>query len=169
MNNEKRTISELLISLENEKENSIDKLENNTSLTNEQVKQLSEYFEVDTEDIEELDYKTYGLINIDIGLETYVLAEDYEDAEKAARECLKDFFDEMPYGFSIWVLCDNSEISYSAMEDLIKYEANEVIKELVDMEGLIDDCISSDGVGHQLALYDSEELKINDMYLYRTD
>ena len=170
MNNEKRTISELLISLEDEKEND-NEFENNTTLTDEQVKQLSEYFEVDSDDIIELTYNTYGLINIDIGSETYVLAENYDEAEEAAKEMLKDYFDEMPTGFSPWILCDNipNSISLLSVEELIESNSNEIIKELVDVEGLIDDCISFDGAAHQLAHYDGEEIEVEGMYLYRTD
>ena len=142
---------------------------NTEQLTNEQIEQLSEHFVVDVEDIEELDYDTYGLLNVEIGAETYLLAENYEEAEKAAADSIREFFDEIPSGFALWALCDNSEISYNAMEDLIKHEANEAIRELVDVDGLIDDCISSDGIGHTLSTYDSDEIEVEGMYLYRID
>lgn len=152
-------------------EDEIIEIENNTDLEDSQIVQLAEYFEVEPEDIEESGYDAYDLTSLKIDGCTYLFAEDYDDGERAARESVSDFFDDMPSGFSSWVLCDNmlNDISLESVEDLIKHELNEVIRELVNVEGLIDDCIGYDGIGQNLASYDGEALEIEGMYLFRTD
>ena len=147
-------------------------IENNTNLTDEQIIEISKYFNCKPEDIEELDYTSYNDLTIlDILGDEFIVALDYEEAEEAAAEYIKDTFDEMPTAFSNYVLCDNmpNEISLESVDDLISNELDEVIKELVNIEGLVEDCIGTDGVAHSLASYDGEEIEIGDMLLYRTN
>ena len=51
------------------------------------------------------------------------------------------------------------------LTDLLKDNSN-----LIDMEAIIDECISEDGIAHFLAKYDGEELELeNGLYAYRTN
>lgn len=150
-------------------------MENNTQLSDSRLKAIAEYFEVEPEEIEDLGYDHYDLPVFEIDGAEYTLALDYDEAEEAATEAIKASFDEMPTAFSSWVLCDNmpNDISLESVDDLIINELDEVIKELVDIDGLVSDCIGYDGVGHYLATYDFEEIEIDFddelMYLYRVN
>ena len=144
-------------------------------LSDDELKAIMEYFNVESDDVIDGDYDHYGLNTLEIEGLTYALAHDYDEAEIAATEQIKQGFDEYPSAFSAWVLCDNmpNEISSESVEDLIKNELNEVIKELVNIDGLVSDCIGYDGVGQSLAGYDGEKIEIevdNDfIYLFRVE
>jgi len=148
----------------------VSELINNTTLTDEELVSISKHFDMDPEDITQIDDDVYGLPVLDIDGGKYLVGHD-EDVECAAIEAIRGSFNEFPSSFAAWVLCDAMPdmISYDSVVEMISNGTDKLIKELVDIDILADVCIRSDGYGPYLAHYDYEEVEVGNLLLYRVD
>jgi len=144
---------------------------NSTTLTDEELVSIAKHFDVDPEDIMELDYDIHGLRVLDIGGGEYIVAEDTDQAHDAAVESIKEEFEKMPTGFVPWALCDAmpDQISYESVIEMVEHYLGDLIKELVDTDMLAKICIKNDGYAPSLAHYDGDELEIGNLLLYRVN
>ena len=145
--------------------------------TEEQIKALAEFLEVEPEEITESEYGDENTFSCD-GAEYLVL--DEEGANAKAREEIE---------YSLWAFnadfiiqhcknydeMDNYEYQ-SAIESLRHAQeqccenANGLVKALIDdMDEFVDDAIMADGRGHFISRYDGEENEMNGFYIYRVD
>jgi len=138
---------------------------NNTTMKDEQIESLAKWAE--TEDIEELDYDHYGLKVLEIDGYEYAIG-TYEDVKIAAYEYIKNSV----WTFNSWFIADHTTADIDT--DIIEMiqekceNGNDAILRLIDdLDEFVDDAISADGLGHFMATYDSDEIEIDNLYLYR--
>lgn len=147
------------------------KMNNETTiLTDEQLEQICEHFNVESDDVFDGNYDHYELKTLEIEGIEYAIAFDYDEAESAVSENIKNSV----WCFTPWFIVDHISVDL-LIEDIehiqTRYEgSNDAILALIDdFDEFVQDAIGLDGIGHFLAQYDSEEVEVNDMFLYRID
>ena len=140
---------------------------NNTTMKDEQIESLAKWAKIETEDIEELDYDHYGLKVLEIDGYEYAIG-TYEDVKIAAYEYIKNSV----WAFNSWFIADHTTADIDT--DIIEMiqekceNGNDAFLRLIDdLDEFVDDAISADGLGHFMATYDSDEIEIDNLYLYR--
>jgi len=139
-----------------------------TNDTNKRIKALAKFLDTDKDNVDEV---LYGGNMFDAGGGEYLVLTD-DEADDAAAEQIEQ---------SLWIfnaefIIGHTNLPYDAIEMIkshqkTKYEdANDTIKALIsDFDHFVSDAISSDGRGHFLAGYDSEEGEEDGYYIYRTN
>lgn len=109
------------------------------------------------EDPDEIAEASYGENLFEIGREEYLVLTD-DEADEACTESIKESLYAFKPSFLVYYLVDGmTEKALQAIQELCE-DANEPLQALiVDMGHLVNDAVSSDGRGHFLAHYDSEE------------
>lgn len=157
---------------------------------------LANYLEVDTNYFEEEGYDPNEFESKEYN-ESYVVLTEEEAREYAKRD-IESVFDDLGLdaftsSFQEWILNNAVDIETFAEEhygnvlaaeeiDLIdlrdsygkdehgKYYVYEGIEPYVDMEAVVDECISMDGIAHFVARYDGNEHDLGDgLYAYRVN
>ena len=103
---------------------------------------------------------------------------DMEDTlvltDKQADEMVRDYIEEMVWGFTPSFLQSHTGVDADAIEKIQEMceGANEPLKAMIkDFDHFVEDAVSCDGRGHFLASYDHEENHVQiddiDYYIYR--
>ena len=139
-------------------------------MNEEELVQIAKHFDMDPEDITQVDDDVYGLPVLDIDGGKYLVGRD-GDIQCAAIEAIQEAFYETPSAFAAWALFDAMPdcISFESVQEMVSNGTDKLIKELVDIDILADVCIRSDGYGPYLAHYDYEEVEVGNLLLYRVD
>lgn len=103
----------------------------------------------------------YGLKTIEIGIEGYALAVDYDDAVNACTEHIR----ETVWAFNADFLA--SHIKALDADDINRLRGdscescNDALLKLIDdFDAFVSDAVSADGLGHFLSTYDGETIEI---------
>lgn len=123
-------------------------------------------------DIDRTTMEHWSLPVIEIDGYEYAVAEDEEEAIKAAEEYIR----ESVWAFNADFILRHSFIGIGRSDKLIKAlkqiqgelceDANELMYSLVkdEWEDFVNDAIEADGIGHFLAPYDDQEQEISDLW-----
>lgn len=138
----------------------------------EKIEALANYLECEMDELEELDFDTYGMTTFKYGKKEYAIATDAE-ADVACQEYIKD----TAWAFNASFILEKCDLPFSGEESLKKMQekscegANEFILSLIEktcgIEQFTDDAISADGRGHFLSPYDGEENEQGEYFIYR--
>ena len=105
----------------------------------------------------------YGLQIVETTFGEYAIAYTEQEAEEAARQDIEN---------SVWAFqpdflaahCDCESKHLAKIQQQLGEDANEVFRKLItDFDYFVEDAIRSDGRGHFLASYDSEEKTLADL------
>lgn len=130
---------------------------------------LADVLDLEVEDAVEILTDTDSGDTFDVGRAEYVLYSD-ADADAACRDSILESLAYFRPGF----LDAHADIGTDAIEAIQAKEDHEAMRRLLErlgvLEDVINDAISSDGRGHFLAGYDSEEIDLSaHWFIYRTN
>lgn len=137
------------------------------------IEALANFAECDPDDLTLKSYDHYGLEVFSLGSEKYAVGTDSE-ADDACREYIKN----TAWAFRSSFICDYCNLPQELAEALEVMQskkcesANDSILALIKktdegLDGFVEEAISSDGRGHFLSPYDSEENEESGFYIYR--
>lgn len=138
----------------------------------EKLQAIANYLEVDPSYFEEEGYDPNEFESKEYN-ESYVVLTEEEAREYAKRD-IESVFDELGLDaftprFQEWILNNAVEGDFFFGED----DFNDAVKEGrvdIDMDKVVDKCISRDGIAHFVAIYDGKEIDLgNGLYAYRVD
>lgn len=138
----------------------------------EKLQAIANYLEVDPSYFEEEGYDPNEFESKEYN-ESYVVLTEEEAREYAERD-IESVFDDLGMeaftpDFQEWILNNAVEGDFFFGEDGL----NDAVKEGrvdIDMDKIVDECISRDGIAHFVAIYDGKEIDLgNGLYAYRVD
>lgn len=126
------------------------------------LKALAQHLEINAEEIHQTAPDTF-----EVGSEEYLVLTDAE-ADKATREQIVESL----WAFQPEFLAAHSDVDaedFKTIQDNGKCESNnKLIKKLInDFDHFVNDAVLSDGRGHFLSGYDSEENEVDQFFIYR--
>jgi len=110
--------------------------------------------------------------------EVFLWVEDYNEAEKQAKEQMQNLFDDI--GITAWNqdfiepivsddIVDFVDPAYQAVNNNNDYTLSKSNAWLPYLDEIFEESIKADGVGHTLSGYDGNEIELKHGYLYRTN
>ena len=110
--------------------------------------------------------------------EVFLWVEDYNEAEKQAKEQMQNLFDDI--GITAWNqdfiesivsddIVDFVDPAYQAVNNNNDYTLSQSNAWLPYLDEIFEESIKADGVGHTLSGYDGNEIELKHGYLYRTN
>ena len=110
--------------------------------------------------------------------EEFLWVEDYNEAEKQAKEQMQNLFDDI--GITAWNqdfiesivsddIVDFVDPAYQAVKKNNDYTLSQSNAWLPYLDEIFEESIKADGVGHTLSGYDGNEIELKHGYLYRTN
>jgi hypothetical protein len=129
----------------------------------------------DNENTKFIDRDEYVELETSDGAEYYIY-ENYEAAKEAAKESMRNLFDDI--GITAWNKDFIESIVPSEIVDFVA-PAYEAVKNNNDyslsragaweqyLDEIFEESINTDGLAHTLAAYDGEEITVDDYHIYR--
>ena len=144
--------------------------------TEERIKTLAEFLEVETDEINQ---SSYDENLFEYGNQEYLVLTD-EQADEYVEEEIKNSLWAFNTDFIIshCATCDQmSEHEINAVESSLRKvqeecceNANGLVLALIeDLDDFVEDAIMCDGRGHFISHYDGNENELNDYYIYRVN
>tara|TARA_R100000963_G_scaffold35042_1_gene31269 strand:+ start:255 stop:710 length:456 start_codon:yes stop_codon:yes gene_type:complete len=110
------------------------------------------------------------------GEKEFYIYENYEAAKEAAKESMRDLFDDI--GITAWnedfiesivpdEIVDFVRPAYEAVKNNNDYSLSRAGAWEKYLDQIFEESISADGLGNTLSAYDGEELQVNDYHIYR--
>ena len=110
--------------------------------------------------------------------EVFLWVEDYNEAEKQAKEQMQNLFDDI--GITAWNqdfiepivsddIVDFVDPAYQAVNNNNDYTLSKSNAWLPYLDEIFEESIKADGIGHTLSGYDGNEIELKHGYLYRTN
>lgn len=140
----------------------------------EKLQAIANYLDVDPSYFEEEGYDPNIFESKEYN-ESYVVLTEEEAREYAKRD-IESVFDDLGLDafkprFQEWIL--NNAVEGDFFFFFGEDDFNDAIKEGrvdIDMDKVVDKCISMDGIAHFVAIYDGKEINLgNGLYAYRVD